>query len=131
VAKTKKRIDTLEAWRCSHRVYVLKEWLGIPHDNARNALFHGANIEADLALFRYAVKHGKTSIQNLAAQAFREGYGVEPSIFSELFAHGPSFIIDAFNTRANMVTLDTWRTPGGRAAKERRGKSFAYSWTSC
>jgi hypothetical protein len=81
VAENKKRINSFEAWRCSHRMHVLKEWLGIPHTDARNALFH---IEADLASFRYAAEYDIANIRHLAEQAFIKGYGIEASRFSKL-----------------------------------------------
>jgi hypothetical protein len=91
-------------------MHVLKERLGLPHTDARNALFHGADIEADMALWQHATKHDKATIRHLAEQAFVEGYGIEARQFAPLQHSALPFIIDAFNTRADIMTLDIWRT---------------------
>jgi hypothetical protein len=78
VAENLKRINALEGWRCSHRIHVLKEWLGMPHTDSRNALFHGADIEADLALFRYAIKYEKINLLSVENRLSVKAIGLIP-----------------------------------------------------
>jgi hypothetical protein len=70
--------------------------------NSRNALIHGADLEADLTLFKYAVHYKKRLILEAVEKAFQEG----------CLWHGYSL-----NTRANVIMLDAWKK--GRKADHR------------